>query len=175
MSHNSHKCTITKPIIGWLACTLGIIFLSIEGRTLQNWLFLFLKRQYLLPLLGIIALFFITYFSINRLRFGIHPFTILTTMFFFSLCAIAVVSHRLLPIELLHIFVFGALGWFSVKSFGLVHGLLATLTIACGDEILQHFLSDRVGDLHDVALNCLSGSLGLWLGKNRVSSYRKTS
>ncbi len=81
--------------------------------------------------------------------------------------ALAVYFDYLMPIEMTHFLVFSLLGWLSVGAFGIVWGSLAMLGVAIGDEILQFFLPTRVGDLHDVVINGLSGFFGIWLGRNK--------
>jgi VanZ family protein len=80
---------------------------------------------------------------------------------------LAVYLKFLRPIELTHFFLFSSLGWFSVSAFGIRKGALMVILIATGDEILQHFLPGRVGDLHDILINNTSGLVGVFLGSNK--------
>lgn len=61
----------------------------------------------------------------------------------------------------LHIPLFGLFGFLSVCLLGLLRGLAVALAISGLDEIWQHFLPDRHGDLVDVAINTGSASLGM--------------
>jgi len=73
------------------------------------------------------------------------------------------------PEEKLHLLLFGALGFISIRVFGFWKGLGMCLAVAGLDELLQLYLPSRVGDFRDVGMNTISGVLGAvicwqWLG-----------
>jgi len=72
-------------------------------------------------------------------------------------------------VEKIHIALFGLFDFLSHKLFGLKTSLVIGLSIACLDELLQHYLAGRVGDWRDVQLNLFSVSLGIFLGLLLVS------
>ena len=74
------------------------------------------------------------------------------------------------PSEKIHFVEYGALGILVFRTIpsGLNYLILAFLFIAlvgAGDELIQWYLPNRVGDMRDVYLNAMSGFLGLWIGK----------
>lgn len=60
----------------------------------------------------------------------------------------------------LHIPLFGTLGFLSYKIF-LRTGAEAAFAMAFADELLQHFLPDRVGDFMDVLINAVCAAVGI--------------
>ncbi len=152
--------------IYWLVCTSLILMLSIFGRNIQKWLFSYINHTWITP--GILALSFFSLILLYRQRsqLSINPVPLFFAGFFLLLGALAVYMDYLRPIELTHFLLFSLLGWLSAKAFGLFWGCLAMLGVATGDEVLQYFLPDRVGDLHDIIINSLSGFLGAWMCNN---------
>ncbi|WP_161635193.1 VanZ family protein [Desulfovermiculus halophilus] len=68
------------------------------------------------------------------------------------------------PEEKLHLLLFGALGFISIRVFGFWKGLGMCLAVAGFDELLQLYLPSRVGDFRDVGMNAVSGILGAVIG-----------
>ncbi len=99
----------------------------------------------------------------NRKAFSISYKALLLSCIILCAGAAAVYFKYLVPVETLHFLVFSCYGWFSSAVFGPVYGSIAVIGMAIGDEILQHYLPSRVGDLHDVVINSLSGFVGLIL------------
>ncbi len=76
------------------------------------------------------------------------------------------------PEERLHFLLFGALGWLAPQIMALPWALLALLSLAVGDEVLQYFLPSRVGELRDVGVNVLAASGGLLLALVMANSRK---
>ena len=84
----------------------------------------------------------------------------------------AAVAYQLhIPEERVHFLEYGLLGTLVQKTarqttwmqFGM--GSLFVVLVGVGDELLQWWLPNRVGDLRDVGMNALAGVLGVCMGK----------
>lgn len=72
--------------------------------------------------------------------------------------------------ERVHFIVFGLFGFVSMVVFPPRVAWVVCLAMAGGDELLQWWLPDRVGDWRDVAVNSVAGVGGLmlaWSGRKR--------
>ena len=88
------------------------------------------------------------------------------------------------PVEQVHILEYGILGYLGYRASGYREGsdsrgslyiwLAVILAAGLVDEIIQHFLPNRVFDPRDVAVNALCGSLGAIIGY-RLDSIRNVS
>ena len=68
--------------------------------------------------------------------------------------------------ERLHFLTFGAFGALALMLFAPRTALVLCLAYSGGDELLQHYLPDRVGDWRDVGMNALASlaaALFTWL------------
>ena len=68
--------------------------------------------------------------------------------------------------ERLHFLVFGTFGALSMLIYQPRTAVILCLAVAGGDELLQYFLPDRVGDWRDVGVNTLASiaaTLFIWL------------
>ena len=159
----SEGYTGTKDKLYWFLTIGAIILLSVFGREVQLLLITKIDSSFIAG--GVFVLLFGILFILwkKRERYQILKRTLLgATVFLF--CGIAAVQLRyLLPAEAVHFLTFSCLGWFSATVFGPFYGILAVISIAVGDEVLQYFLPSRVGDMHDVAINLLSGFIGIIL------------
>lgn len=79
--------------------------------------------------------------------------------------------------ERLHLLLFSSLGFFCARSIPSSKALVVALACGFGDEVLQHFLIDRVGDWRDVLFNCGSASFGfaLYRGALRYTTKRQAA
>lgn len=59
--------------------------------------------------------------------------------------------------ERIHFVCFGLLGFSTYRAFDIRAAVMVSGLVGSGDELLQHFLSSRVGDLRDVAMNFFAG------------------
>ena len=149
----------------WLACATVIVTLSVYGRNLQK------SVAEVVDVSWVAVIVFVLLFSIILLLYNKREaHSIPKSLLIFSCCLIvaggmAVYYKYLVPVETLHFLVFFCYGWVSCAVFGPFYGVGAVMAMAVGDEILQYYLPSRVGDLHDVLINSLSGLTGLALRK----------
>lgn len=155
------------PFLIWLISIGLILSLSVYGRKLQSQFFSQIDTMWFA--IAVYSFFFLVLCVLykNRKVYAISSFTLLGAVLLFSGGVLAVYTKFLLPIETIHFLVFFCFGWLTVVVFGVKRGLFVVLAVAVSDEILQIYLPDRVGDIHDVAINALSGTVGLLLGKRR--------
>ncbi len=135
---------------------------------MQKWLVSIISHHWITPGVLFLSLVLLTLLYRKRHRLCIHPAPVVLSGLIVLMGAFAVYLNYLRPIEMIHFLIFSLLGWLSVTAFGSFWGCVAMLSIATGDEVLQYFLPDRVGDLHDVLINSLSGLLGAWLGNKQT-------
>lgn len=96
----------------------------------------------------------------------------ITLKYFFTsilpiLLVLTFIFFMVLPEERIHFIQYGILGFFVFEASNrrIVFTLLFVFSAGAIDEIIQHFLPNRVGDLRDVAMNAMGGALGLWIRK----------
>ena len=86
-----------------------------------------------------------------------------------------------IPEERVHFLQYGLLGILvfmtrrsgSWWELGALAGFVVLVGI--GDELIQWWLPNRVGDLRDVAMNAGAGVLGLWIGRSLFPRARPVS
>ena len=88
------------------------------------------------------------------------------------LVCLAFLSFQLkIPAERIHFIEYGLLGIFVIRPYAtgtwkfLLPAFLLVCLIGAGDELIQWFLPNRVGEWKDVGLNVIGGFFGLWIGK----------
>ena len=154
----------------WLMTLLAIPLLSIYGRTLEHNLFAQISRELFALLMvilftGAVILYTITLF---RARPDARAWHLLWVG------ALCLYLYQDLPdVEKIHVVLFGSLGFLCRKLFQLPWALLGCATISMGDELLQHFLVDRVGDIRDVGINLFSACLGIFLSSLLMPGKRQ--
>lgn len=150
--------------LGWIAVLLSIPLLSVFGRSLQRWVVENLGYNLtagiiFVALAAVLAvLFHLLYRNGNRPAF-VHMLWVLP-FFLVGPLLLGRVEERL------HFLVFGIFGGASMFLYAPRSALLLCLTVAVGDEVLQYFLPDRVGDMRDVAMNAVASvaaALFVWL------------
>jgi len=153
---------ITSPRVihftSWFL-TLGCIpILSIYGRPLQKWAFAQIGVQQVALLFGI-TLFLLSIAIISNLVKTGGKKQLWTLLW---LAAVFIAIQWQIPVveERMHVILFGLFGFLSLRIFSLKTGLLICALVAVSDEMLQYYLPDRVGDMHDVYLNLISTLLG---------------
>lgn len=77
-------------------------------------------------------------------------------------CAAILLMYNALPLaEKIHVVIFGFFGFFSLRLLGMPVAFVICLAVSGLDELLQHFLAERIGDWLDVLLNFTSSTLGI--------------
>ena len=143
-----------------LLCS-ALPILSIFGRQLQRWAYEELSKEllgWLLIGLLVVGVGVVIYLLLRMGWRKLWHLLWLAPIFLWLPWTMSV--H---PEERLHFLLFGALGWLAPQIVALPWALLALLSLAVGDEVLQYFLPSRVGELRDVGVNVLAASGGLLL------------
>lgn len=162
------KETISKLCDSRLAMLLllwlcFILFNTFLGRQVQTVLLSAGGRDLILAVIlltGICsALFLAGEFKRAGLSLKLKPLIVLLSL--------AAIAAFLMPIaeERLHIIKYGGLGFLAQalvnrQIISIRWALCFLIAVSVMDEVIQHFLPYRVGDLRDVALNIVSGLWG---------------
>ena len=168
----TNKTKETKKIFRliFLLLVLTLPLLSIFGRQLQRWAYDELSKELLgwlligLLVVGVGAVIYV----LLRLDWR-KLWHVLWLAPIFLWLPWTMSAH---PEERLHFLLFGALGWLAPQIMALPWALLALLSLAVGDEVLQYFLPSRVGELRDVGVNVLAASGGLLLALVMANARR---
>ncbi len=150
-------------MVYWFSIVVVIVLLSICGRDIQLLLISRIDSRFIAG--AVFTILFVILFFLWRKRgiYHIQKRTFLATTVLI-LCGIAAVQLRyLMPAEAVHFLVFSWLGWVSITAFGPLYGVVAVISVAVGDEMLQYYLPSRIGDIHDVVINLVSGFIGILL------------
>lgn len=150
---------------GFGICVGVIILLSVYGRPLQQFIVSRIDSIWFVIISFGLLLGLITRFLLKQEK---RPSYFLIAVLFMLLASgvSGVYFQYLRPVESVHFFIFFICGYLAT-SFGVIWGVVALTCVAVGDEILQYFLPSRVGDLHDVAINFLSGVVGFLVGEKK--------
>ncbi|MCF8026393.1 MAG: VanZ family protein [Desulfobacteraceae bacterium] len=146
----------------WAINVVIIFGLCVWGRPLQHWV------QEKIPLMWVgyavtaVLAAAVLLLVLRQIRFKIRPGIILAGLVAAGILALTFDMKR--PEEKLHLLLFGALGFISIRLFGLWKGLLICLALAGADELLQLYLPSRVGDFRDVGMNSVAGVAGAVVG-----------
>ncbi|MFN2353483.1 MAG: VanZ family protein [Desulfopila sp.] len=144
----------------WLVFILCNTFI---GRQIQRFLLSSGGKELILASISVVAVCALLLLARElvkaQLSLRLKPLVVLLLM--------AVLAAVMMPIleETLHIVKYGGLGFLTqalVHTRGVSNRLAITFVIAISifDEVIQHFLPYRVGDLRDVGLNIASGLWG---------------
>jgi len=147
----------------WFSIVVVIGLLSIYGRDIQ---LLLISRIDSIFIAGtVFTILFVILFILwrKRGRYHIQKRTFLATTVLLLGGIAAVQLRYLMPAEAVHFLVFSWLGWVSITVFGPLYGVVAVISVAVGDEMLQYYLPSRIGDIHDVVINLVSGFIGILL------------
>lgn len=147
----------------WFVIVVFIALLSIFGRTVQLFLIARIDSKYIAGSVFIVLIGILVFLWQKRRVYRIQKRTFLGTTALLAGGIAAVQLGYLLPAEAVHFLVFSWLGWVSTTVFGPLYAVVAVVSVSFGDEVLQHYLPSRYGDLHDVAINLLSGFTGIIL------------
>lgn len=154
--HHKHRLHLY-----WLLTVVFIAVFSIFGRRVQLYLAELFDQRWIA---GGIFLLLLTLLAKLCLKKNKSKRTVMVVFAAFILLVAglaAMCGGILQPVESFHFLLFSWFGWISAGTFGLANGMVAVFIISCSDEVLQYFLPDRVGDIHDIVINTVSGGLGL--------------
>lgn len=140
-----------------------ILLISIFGRRLQNFIITRISEDAIAIMVFLVLLFILMFLWGKREVLQLSRRMILLASGMLLLASLAVYFKLLYPIEAVHFLVFSWFGWISAVVLGPLYGAVAVLSIGVGDEVLQHFIPSRVGDIQDVLVNLLAGYTGLVL------------
>lgn len=140
-----------------------IFLLSVYGRKLQELLTSIIDSYMIAGAVFTVLLLALVYLLYHRKSNAIPLWAMCMSLCILISMAFAVYYKFLVPIEAVHLLVFSLFGWLAATVLGPLKALLTVFLISTGDEILQHYLPDRVGDIHDVVINLLSGVAGVVL------------
>lgn len=159
-----------KLLSAWLLTLLFIPFLSFYGRSLQLFLLSNFSEETLGLYLGLLLAGIISGYTIILVKSGLHPH-VYHLMWITAL--LLLLFQHIHDIEKMHIAIFGLFGFLSRKLFSLKTTIVCCVLVSFLDEIFQHFLANRVGDLRDVGINLFSSFLGLFLAFLLLESDRR--
>ncbi|MDH5766554.1 MAG: VanZ family protein [Gammaproteobacteria bacterium] len=138
----------------WLFLLACILLLSYFGRDIQKFIMANISKQLLAWVIAflLISISFIAVYVLSCCQSRKRLYHLIWFVPLF------VVVPFYFPIieERIHFIVFGVLGFSTMSIFSLRAGLGICLLAACGDELFQHYLPDRVGDWRDVQVNIVS-------------------
>ena len=148
----------------WMLVIVATLGLSVFGRSIQYWVrdnFGYTVAAWIIAL----SLLFTIILLIRYLRqlAGQVPYWNLA-WFLVLFLLVPLLLDRVE--ERLHFLTFGAFGALSLLLFSPRTAILLCLAFSAGDEVLQYYLPDRVGDIRDVAMNSLASlaaALFVWL------------
>lgn len=153
----------------WLVTLAFLPVLSIYGRSLQTMVQSSISKEQLALIIFLIILSMIAAIVYDLVR--CKQYSHLWHLAWFL--PLFIVYPLMLPIveERVHFIIFGLLGYLTVKVFNFRYALAICVLISAGDELLQWFLPDRVGDWHDVMINCIasiSGAILSYVSNSRI-------
>lgn len=147
---------LNKRLIGifWLLTVAMILLLSVFGRSLQFWVAETIGYGLAAWILGISMLVMIG-LPVSRILIDNERPPWMHLVWFIPLFLIAPFLLERVE-ERMHFLTFGLFGALSMALFAPRYALIICLLGAAGDELLQFYLPDRVGDWRDVAFNALA-------------------
>lgn len=144
----------------WSVNLTAIPAFSCFGRPVQRWLAETIGRPAVAWILGAIVFLLLLAAGTALVRkFG--PGGVLHLGWMILLAAALMFYVRQYPERWWHIPLFGGFGFFSVRLFPTRTGTEIAIAFAFLDEVLQHFLADRTGDIDDMVINALCAGAGI--------------
>lgn len=158
-------------IIAWWLSLICIPLLSINGRALQTYISNNYSSQQLAIALGTVLL--LLSLKAALLQIKNHGTKRLWHLLWFI--PLFVVYPWYMPIieERLHFIVFGLYGYLSMLVLPRFTAYIACLLLSMGDELLQWYLPDRVGDWRDVQFNLLAAFAATLFAQLSLKSSRE--
>ena len=151
-----------RPLAGvlWAVNLAAIPAFSLFGRPVQRYLADTIGRPAIAWILGaIVLLLLLAAGSVLVRKAG--PAGLLHLAWMTLLAAALMYYVRQYPARWWHIPLFGGFGFLSVRLLSTRTGMEIALALAFLDEVLQHFLPDRVGDIDDMVINALCAGAGI--------------
>jgi hypothetical protein len=151
-----------KPLTGilWAVNLAAIPAFSFFGRPVQRFLAGTIGRPAIAWLLGA-AVFLLLLAAGAALVRKAGPGGLLHLLWMILLAAALMFYVRQYPERWWHIPLFGGFGFLSVRFFSPRTGTEIAIAFAFLDEVLQHFLPDRTGDIDDMIINALCAGAGI--------------
>lgn len=140
--------------MAWLATLLILPLLSIYGRPLQYWVADNIGYRVAAWIIGLSLLLAIGAILLWLWR-SHKTLPLIHLSWFLPLFLVLPLALERVE-ERVHFLTFGAVGMLSFMLFAPRLALAICLIVSSGDELLQHFLPDRVGDWRDVGFNVLA-------------------
>lgn len=138
----------------WISVSTAIVLLSVYGRPLQYLVADSIGYTVAAWIIGLTLLMTISLFLYALKKYEVK----LSWFHIVLLCILFLVLPLFLERveERLHFLTFGLFGVVSLLLFSPRFAFTVCILGAAGDELLQLYLPDRVGDLRDVAMNCVA-------------------
>lgn len=151
-----------RPLAGvlWAINLAAIPAFSCFGRPVQRFLAETIGRPAVAWLLGAAVLLILAAAGYALVRKAGWP-GLLHLAWMIPLAAALMFYVRQNPERWWHIPLFGGLGFLSVRVFSPRTGAEIAIAFAFLDEVLQHFLPDRTGDIDDMVINFLCVAAGI--------------
>jgi len=144
----------------WTVNLAAIPAFSLFGRPVQRYLAETIGRPAIAWILGASVLLLLLAAGAALVRKA-GPAGLLHLLWMTLLAAALMYYVRQYPARWWHIPLFGGFGFLSVRLFSTRTGTEIVLAFAFLDEVLQHFLPDRVGDIDDMVINALCAGSGI--------------
>lgn len=138
----------------WLLTSFTIPLLSVFGRGLQFWVADTIGYGLAAWILGLTMLVVIGLLTYRLLKDNQRPPWVHLAWFLPLFLIVPLLLERVE--ERMHFLTFGLFGALSMALFSPRHAFIICILGAAGDELLQFYLPDRVGDWRDVAFNALA-------------------
>jgi hypothetical protein len=158
----ARNVSFQRPLTGvlWAVNLAAIPGFSFFGRPVQRWLAETIGRPAIAWLLGAAVLLLLLAAGAALVRKA-GPGGLLHLAWMIPLAAALMYYVRQYPARWWHIPLFGGFGFLSVRLFSVRTGTEIAIAFAFLDEVLQHFLPDRTGDIDDMVINALCAGAGI--------------
>ncbi len=144
----------------WILNLAAIPAFSLFGRPVQRYLAETIGRPAVAWILGAIVFLLLLSAGAALVRKS-WPGGLLNLLWMILLAVALMYYVRQYPERWWHIPLFGGFGFLSVRLFSARTGTEIAIAFAFLDEVLQHFLPDRTGDIEDMVINALCAGAGI--------------
>ncbi|MDP8235075.1 MAG: VanZ family protein [Candidatus Erginobacter occultus] len=162
MNTTARNVFYKRPLTGilWIVNLAAIPAFSCFGRTVQRYLADTIGRPAIAWILGAIVLLLLLAACSALVRKS-GPGGLFHLLWMILLAAALMFYVRQHPERWWHIPLFGGFGFLSVRLFSVRTGTEIAIAFAFLDEVLQHFLAYRTGDIDDMVINALCAGAGI--------------